>query len=30
MDVLIHFAVSFGVAGIMAYLWLRFCTHHGI
>lgn len=30
MDHLIHLAVSIGFAGAMAYLWLRFCTHHGI
>ncbi len=30
MDHLIHIAVSVGVASVMAYLWLRFCTHHGI
>lgn len=30
MDHVIHFAVSAGVAGLMAFLWLKFCTHHGI
>jgi hypothetical protein len=30
MDVLIHFLVSLAVASIMAYLWLKFCVHHGI
>jgi hypothetical protein len=30
MDHVIHFAVSAGVAGVMAWAWLRFCTHHGI
>lgn len=30
MDHLIHLAVSFGVAGAMAWAWLRWCTHHGV
>ena len=30
MDYLIHFLVAFGIAGVMAWAWLRWCTHHGI
>lgn len=30
MDHLIHIAVSVGVASVMAWAWLKWCTHHGI